>query len=719
MFTLDVRTVVLFAAAVNIVSFIIMALLWLQNRRNFKGISYIAADYLLQILAMVLIALRGTAPDWLSVTFPNIFLLGGMVLLMLGLQRFMGRSFPMLHNYLVLAVLVGIQVYASIVRQDLTLRVLLLNAGGVFFGVQSVLILQLGTSSEQRRLTRGTSLAVGVLALVTLARLIAFALFPTSSNDFFLSSSLDMVFFILQQLVVLFITFNLVLMLNGRWILEVKKSEERFRSTLENLFEGGQIVDFNWRYIFVNKMAVSHSRHSSDLLLGHTMMEVFPGIQDTPLFKLLDKCMRERITGRIENEFHYENGETRWFDLIIQPVDEGLFILSLDITDRKIAEDALEKSEDQLRLILNSAAEAIFGIDREGNCTFCNPSCSALLGYSSPADLLGKNMHELTHYQHPDGKSYNQAECPICATFLKGNDCHRDDEYFWRKNGSSLPVEYWSHVQIKDSRSTGSVVTFIDITGRRQEEARTIEMEALKQLNKARSELLANVSHELRTPLASIKGFVETLLEPDVRWSKKDQQDFLQSANVETDRLTFLIRDLLDMSRLDSGKMVLDCKVYGVNEIIQPVSSILALLTSKHRLACSIPRDLPPVSADRNRIGQVITNLVENAAKFSPDGSLIQIDVRVDGNRLVFSVEDRGEGMTGEVIANLFNRFFQAERVVNGKTRGTGLGLAICKGIIEAHGGRIWVSSVPGKGSAFSFSIPLSATITPDNAGNQ
>jgi two-component system, OmpR family, sensor histidine kinase KdpD len=232
-------------------------------------------------------------------------------------------------------------------------------------------------------------------------------------------------------------------------------------------------------------------------------------------------------------------------------------------------------------------------------------------------------------------------------------------------------------------------------------------MEALKRTNQAKSELLSNVSHELRTPLASIKGFIESLLETDVKWSKKQQVDFLQSADKETDRLTFLVRDLLDMSRIDSGKMVLNKQLSSADEILDSAAGVLSVITKEHELRVNLRPNLPHFQVDNIRIAQVITNLVENAVKFSPEGSLIKIEAKAMDDNIVFSVEDKGEGIPQAVIGNLFNRFYQAKRAAAGKTRGTGLGLAICKGIVEVHGGKIWVESQEGKGSKFSFSIPF------------
>jgi signal transduction histidine kinase len=246
-----------------------------------------------------------------------------------------------------------------------------------------------------------------------------------------------------------------------------------------------------------------------------------------------------------------------------------------------------------------------------------------------------------------------------------------------------------------------------DITELKKLEAKTIEIEALEVINQAKNELLANVSHELRTPLASIKGYIETLIETDVKWSAQQQMDFLQSADLEIDRLTLLIRDLLDMSRIDAGKMMLNTCSSQVKDILDSASGVLSIIAAKHKLVITVTPGLPPIKADNIRIVQVITNLVENATKFSPAGSRIEISTFVVDNAVTFSIEDQGIGMSREELDKLFNRFYQAKQVVEGKTRGTGLGLTICKGIVEAHGGKIRAESIEGKGSKFSFTIPV------------
>jgi two-component system, OmpR family, sensor histidine kinase KdpD len=246
-----------------------------------------------------------------------------------------------------------------------------------------------------------------------------------------------------------------------------------------------------------------------------------------------------------------------------------------------------------------------------------------------------------------------------------------------------------------------------DITERKRAEARALEVETLKKLNKAKSDFLTNVSHELRTPLASIKGFIETLMQPDVTWGRRQQLEFLNDANQQADHLTLLIRNLLDMSRIESNKMLLEKKITAFDEILEVANARLKILTENHRLVIESPRDMPHLDVDKVRLAQVLTNLVENAVKFSGEGSLITVQAQVKGSEAVISVADQGKGISPEDMGQLFDKFFQVENAAAGKTSGTGLGLAICKGIVEAHGGKIWAESELGKGSTFSFSIPL------------
>jgi len=230
---------------------------------------------------------------------------------------------------------------------------------------------------------------------------------------------------------------------------------------------------------------------------------------------------------------------------------------------------------------------------------------------------------------------------------------------------------------------------------------------ALKELDGLRTEFLANVSHELRTPLAVIKGSANSLLQPDVIFDEQTRRDFLVSIDRDADTLTRLVDDLLMMSRLEADALEVRRNTYSVSEVIDFLKDRLDNLTARHHLRIAIVNDVPPVFIDEGRIGEVLTNLVENAMKFSEDNTTITIEAYYDGKEVILSVADEGIGIPPELHKKIFERFFQGDGRKNGRRNGTGLGLAICRGIVEAHGGKIWVESEPGEGAKFSFTLPV------------
>ena len=231
---------------------------------------------------------------------------------------------------------------------------------------------------------------------------------------------------------------------------------------------------------------------------------------------------------------------------------------------------------------------------------------------------------------------------------------------------------------------------------------------ALRELDALRTELLANVSHELRTPLAAIKGFASSLLQPDVSFDEPTWQSFVQTIDSEADKLNGLIEELLMMSRLEARVLEVKTEPHNLADVLESVRGRLVNVTVRHRLQIIVPPDLPEVAIDGARIEEVITNLVENAVKYSPEGTEIAITADTDDNgQVVVSVNDEGVGIPPELHQKIFDRFYQINNPVAERKSGAGLGLCICRGIVETHGGRMWVESEPDKGSKFSFSIPM------------
>ncbi|MEI8064168.1 MAG: ATP-binding protein [Verrucomicrobiota bacterium] len=243
--------------------------------------------------------------------------------------------------------------------------------------------------------------------------------------------------------------------------------------------------------------------------------------------------------------------------------------------------------------------------------------------------------------------------------------------------------------------TTGVVVVFHDIS-------------RLKQLENIRKDFVANVSHELRTPLAVIKGYVETLLDEEPPDAATGRQ-FLETIQRHTHRLEVLIDDLLSISALESQQVKLDCKPVFIRATIAAVVEELSQRAREKNITISLetPSDLPAVSADFQRLHEVLVNLIDNAIKYTPAGSLINVSAVRANDFLTVCVADNGPGIAAEHLPRIFERFYRVDKARSRELGGTGLGLAIVKHIIQAHGGRVWVESELEKGSRFYFSLPL------------
>ena len=231
---------------------------------------------------------------------------------------------------------------------------------------------------------------------------------------------------------------------------------------------------------------------------------------------------------------------------------------------------------------------------------------------------------------------------------------------------------------------------------------------ALREADRLKTELLANVSHDLRTPLTSIKGYSTTILRHYQKLTDEEKIDFLKEIDQASDRLTELIENLLQLSKLEAGGFRMNKEPLAIDNLITNTIEDMQQKAQSYRFAMKSPKSLPLVEADPRRMRQVLDNLLGNAVKYSPEGTEISVLCEVDERSLTVHVKDQGVGIAANELDRIFERFYQAASGTSShKGGGVGLGLAICKGIIEAHEGRIWAQSELGKGSVFTFMLPL------------
>ena len=427
----------------------------------------------------------------------------------------------------------------------------------------------------------------------------------------------------------------------------------------------------------------------------------------------------ERITTRQSSREAEEyrivlpDGTVRWVhdNVFVSPIENGDLRLDGvvgDITERIHAEQALRASEEQARLVLDSTAEAIYGVDLQGNCTFCNRACVTILGYSHVQDLLGQNMHDLIHHTQADGSNYPLTECRIYAAFRLGEGVHVDDEVLWKADGTSFAAEYRSFPILRDGELVGSVVTFLDIT-ERERIAEALRNQQAELTHAARlstlGEMAAGLAHELNQPLTAIAAFAEGAMLRLDRGKLRESETAPVFSRIAADakRAGEVIRRLRDfVQRRESQRRQLD-----VNRLVREVYQFVESETKQQDIAIlfELEPDLPTIKADPIQIQQVLLNLIRNASDAlvqndSADRRIAISSHKKRPGRVEIAVGDSGPGISDSDAEQVFEPFFTS------KTDGVGIGLGICQNIIEAHGGKMWLGRSPLGGARVFFDLP-------------
>ena len=490
---------------------------------------------------------------------------------------------------------------------------------------------------------------------------------------------------------------------------KVRESQERLQSTLDHMMEGCQIIDYDWHYRYVNDAAVEHGQTERDKLLGRTMMEAYPGIDRTPLFETLRKCMAEHISERMINEFVYPDGSSRWFELSIQPVPEGLFILSTDISARKKAEDELRRLnveleqrivertgqlrhiKERVEAIINNSPDAILLLDPSGLIDVGNPAFSQWFGHDRDA-IRG---HRLADLAAPESAG---AVGEALKSVTSDLSTQRVEVQAQRTDGSLFDVVMALAPIREMDQLLGLVCSLQDISKRK-------EVERLKDA------FVSNVSHELRTPITSIR-----LNQKLIHMNPDRESVYLERMEREVGRLNDLIEDLLRLSRLDAGRIELNLAPVDLNQLVDehvgdrsPIAESRSLTLSADKQA-----DLPLVEADGGLLGQALSVLLTNALNYTPAGGAVVLRTlsarRGRQTWAGFQVSDTGPGIPAGEMPHLFERFYRGKVGRDSGKSGTGLGLAIAGEIIARHHGEMEVANNPGPGATFSVWLPAKET---------
>lgn len=388
------------------------------------------------------------------------------------------------------------------------------------------------------------------------------------------------------------------------------------------------------------------------------------------------------------------------------PHEPYVLAFGVDISDQVRAEERLRALIHQSNSILESVGDGIYGLDLDGRITVINPAAAQMLGYR-PDELLGLRMHEIIHPRRHDGTSYSAADSPMLQTLDTLATVRVSNEVFWRKDGTSFPVEYVARPQIESredaapgisaGRAIGMVVAFRDTTERRA-------------LDRMKDEFISTVSHELRTPLTSLRAALGLVTGGALLARPEKQRQMLEIAVGNTDRLIRLVNDFLDIERISSGNAELHSSITRLQTLFERAASLQQAAADRTGLQFSMVANDVEVYADPDRILQALTNLISNAIKYSPpNGTIILTAHKPEpgDTEALIDVHDDGRGVPQDKLESIFERFQQVDASDSRAMGGTGLGLAICRSIVAQHGGRIWATSPPGEGATFHFTLPI------------
>lgn len=351
----------------------------------------------------------------------------------------------------------------------------------------------------------------------------------------------------------------------------------------------------------------------------------------------------------------------------------------------------LKHSEERFRDLYQEAPNAYLSVGVNGRIERANRSATQLLGYSLD-ELVGRPVLDL-YADTTNGKFKAKG---VFQRFLAGEEIRNEELEMRRVDGSNV----WTNLSVRPIRDKeGQVVAsrseIVDITER-------------KKLDQLKDDFISLVSHELRSPMTVITGAINTALTEAERLSPEETRQLLKDAALESELLSNLLGNLLELSRIQANRLSLHTEAISFSKVIQDVIDEVKRQTSAHKFVINLPRRLPPVYADELRLERILYNLLENAVKYSPPGSKIRVSVRPEKEHLVIGVSDEGRGISLSDQAKLFAPFQRLEEFRLDGTRGIGLGLLVCRRLVEAHGGQIWVKSEPGHGSTFFFTMPLS-----------
>ncbi len=478
--------------------------------------------------------------------------------------------------------------------------------------------------------------------------------------------------------------------LKGRGV-ALRESEEHYAALLRNIADA--VFEIKEGVItWCNDRAVEIYGYPKEELVGKDASYFYPsGISPSEFTGMVFRVTKKQGVFRGTTNVVRKDGSSVYLEYSIaqipgkSPVE--VVAVARDISERRRIEEALRQSEASYRILVESSPDGIISVDSKIKIKDCNDWICNLLGFSRD-ELKGEDFRSLLAKELPDKLSFYLDQLTKSGII---------ESEFELRDSRGQAIAVWAKIVGRRDISgvlNEAIVYIRDIAERRK-------------LDQLKDEFIGLVSHELRSPLTVIMGAVNTALTEGARLSREEMRQLLQDAAWETENLSYLLGNLLELSRVQADRLVLSRELVNLRNVVRIVVDKMKQQSPAHRFVLDLPKSPRQVYADQLRLERILHNLLENAVKYSPEGGDIRIFAKQDEDHLVIGVSDSGIGISLHDQAKLFGPFQRLEDQRLSGVKGVGLGLLVCRRLVEAHGGRIWVESEPGKGSTFCFTLPF------------